>query len=62
MTQKGCIPEPRMMHNSVIYSKKYMVIYGGISDIEVYNDWHALDLETYEWRKMTINIELPLNL
>ncbi len=39
-----------------------MVIYGGISDIEVYNDWHALDLETYEWRKMTINIELPLNL
>jgi hypothetical protein len=51
-----------MMHNSVIYSKKYMVIYGGISDTEVYNDWHALDLETYEWRKMTTNIELPFNL
>jgi hypothetical protein len=60
--QKGTIPKPRYCQSSVLFHKRYVIIYGGMNENEIFNDWFMLDLETYEWTRLDFNLYLPPNL
>ncbi len=46
---RGVPPSPREGQCSVLFKKKYMVIYGGWSSEESFNECHILDLEEMTW-------------
>lgn len=39
-----------------------MIIYGGVSEKEVFNEWYLLDLHSKQWKKLNPSIKLPDNI
>jgi hypothetical protein len=53
--QKGEAPTPRAFHCSCIIADKYLLIYGGFDESEIFNDWYILNLSTLTWKKLQPN-------
>lgn len=50
--QFGDMPKPRQYFGYVLFANRYLVIYGGIDEQQVFNDWYLLCLNTFTWTQI----------
>ena len=45
----------------MLYASRYLLIFGGMADNEVFNDFYIMDCYSFEWKKIKImsNKTLP---
>ncbi|CAH8390425.1 unnamed protein product [Eruca vesicaria subsp. sativa] len=55
----GSPPSPRSDHAAAVHAERYLLIFGGGSHTNCFNDLHVLDLQTMEWSKHTQQGEAP---
>eukprot|EP00850_Spirogloea_muscicola_P004934 SM000022S07148 [mRNA] locus=s22:202957:208318:+ [translate_table: standard] len=56
---KGTRPPPRSDHAATLHNDRYLLVFGGGSHSNCYNDLHILDLETMEWSQPQQDGALP---
>lgn len=55
VSQVGDIPPERGFHCSCLVAEKFLLVYGGFNETEIFNDWYILNLENYRWSKIQTN-------
>jgi hypothetical protein len=43
------IPQARAFHESIFIANRYLLIYGGFNETELFNDWHIFDASSLKW-------------
>ncbi|KAF8097971.1 hypothetical protein N665_0278s0032 [Sinapis alba] len=55
----GSPPSPRSDHAAAVHAERYLLVFGGGSHTNCFNDLHVLDLQTMEWSGHTQQGEAP---
>ncbi|GAQ79092.1 Acyl CoA Binding Protein [Klebsormidium nitens] len=55
----GAPPSPRCDHTATLHNGRYMLVFGGGTLANCYNDLHLLDLETFEWSRPETHGDTP---
>ncbi len=55
----GVPPEPRSSHSAVTYLDRYIIMFGGGSVANCYNDLVVLDTQTMSWIRPTVSGPIP---
>ncbi|XP_050384662.1 acyl-CoA-binding domain-containing protein 4 [Argentina anserina] len=55
----GVAPSPRSDHAAAVHADRYLLIFGGGSHSNCFNDLHVLDLQTMEWSRPTQQGQIP---
>ncbi|GAA0165119.1 hypothetical protein LIER_20601 [Lithospermum erythrorhizon] len=55
----GVAPSPRSDHAAAVHAERFLLIFGGGSHINCFNDLHVLDLQTMEWSRPMQQGDIP---